>query len=94
MELANGENQIAFSVKMASYLDSLKAKKFLDRENEVETINYRGNVLDMGATRFGNKYFALDVWDVYSGNFIPEIIKDKVVIFCFLGEELGDRENF
>lgn len=94
LELDNGENQIAFAVKMASYISQEKADKFLARGNEEEVINYRGNVLDYGATKFGNKYFALDVWDVYSGNFVPEIIKDKVVIFCFLGEELGDRENF
>ncbi len=94
LELDNGENQVAFAVKMASYLSKEKADKFLARGNEEEVINYRGNVLDYGATKFGNKYFALDVWDVYSGNFVPEIIKDKVVIFCFLGEELGDRENF
>ena len=90
----DGENQIAFSVRMASFVDSVKAQKFLDRGNEEEVINYRGNVLDYGATKFGNKYFALDYYDVYDGNFIGEIIKDKVVIFCFLGEELGDRENF
>lgn len=93
-ELDNGENQIAFAVKMASFISQEKADKFLARGNEEEVINYRGNVLDYGATKFGNKYFALDVWDVYSGNFVPDIIKDKVVIFCFLGEELGDRENF
>ncbi|MFK7953904.1 MAG: CHASE2 domain-containing protein, partial [Ekhidna sp.] len=75
-------------------LDSVKAQKFVDRGHEVEVVNYRGNVLDYGATKFGNKYTALDVWDVYGGNFVPEIIKGKVVIFCFLGEELGDRENF
>lgn len=90
----DGENQIAFSVKMASFVDSAKAQKFLDRGHEEEVINYRGNVLDYGATKFGNKYFALDTYDVYNGYFTGDIIKDKVVIFCFLGEELGDRENF
>ncbi|MEM6643692.1 MAG: CHASE2 domain-containing protein [Bacteroidota bacterium] len=94
MRTEDGVNQVAFSVKMASFIDSLKAQKFLERNHEVEVINYRGNVLDYGATKFGNKYFALDYYDVYDGNFIGEIIKDKVVIFCFLGEELGDRENF
>lgn len=94
MVTADGERQVAFSVKLASYLDSAKAENFLNRGHEVEVINYRGNVPDFGATRFGGKYTALDVWDVYGGNFVPEIIKDKVVIFCFLGEELGDRENF
>ncbi len=90
----DGENQISFAVKMASFLDSAKAQQFLDRGHEEEVINYRGNVLDYGATKFGNKYFALDYYEVYDGNFVGEILRDKVVIFCFLGEELGDRENF
>ncbi|MEM9895209.1 MAG: CHASE2 domain-containing protein [Bacteroidota bacterium] len=90
----DGENHLSFAVTLASYLDSAKAQKFLNRDNEIEVINYKGNVLDYGATKFGNKYFALDVYDIYSGNFFPDIIKDKIVIFCFLGEELGDRENF
>ncbi|MEM6736519.1 MAG: CHASE2 domain-containing protein [Bacteroidota bacterium] len=94
LETVDGREQKAFGVEIASYIDSVKADKFLKRGYDKEVINYRGNVLDYGATKFGNKYFALDAWDVYSGNFIPEIIKDKVVIFCFLGEELGDRENF
>ncbi len=94
IETTDGENQVAFAVKMASFVDSLKAQKFLDRGHEEEVINYRGNVLDYGATRFGNKYFALDTYEVYNGAFVGDIIKDKVVIFCFLGEELGDRENF
>ncbi|MEO9869353.1 CHASE2 domain-containing protein [Ekhidna sp.] len=94
IETADGENQIAFGVKMSSYLDSAKAQFFLDRGNELEVINYRGNVLDYGATKFGNKYYALDVGDVFGSNYVPEIIEGKVVIFCFLGEYLGDRENF
>jgi len=94
IQTADGENQIAFGVKLASYLDSVKSQKFLDRGNELEVIKFRGNVLDYGATKFGNKYFALDVGDVFGSNYTPDIIKDKIVIFCFLGEYLGDRENF
>lgn len=94
LDLKDGSNHLSFGVTLASYLAPGNAEEFLARGNEVEVINYRGNVLDYGATKFGNKYFALDVWDVYNGNFYSDIIKDKIVIFCFLGEELGDRENF
>jgi len=94
IETADGVNQVAFGVKLASYMDSTKSQKFLDRGNEVEVINYRGNVIDYGATKFGNKYYALDVGDVFGSNYVPEIIEGKIVIFCFLGEYLGDRENF
>jgi CHASE2 domain-containing sensor protein len=94
LETIDGTIHSSFGVKLASYLAPEKAQKFLERENETETINYRGNVLDYGATKFGNKYYALDVVDVFTSNYVPEIIEGKVVIFCFLGEVLGDRENF
>ncbi|MFH6984118.1 CHASE2 domain-containing protein [Marinoscillum luteum] len=89
-----GEQQIAFAVQLASYLDSAAAADFLARNNETEVINYRGNVLDYGATKFGNKYFALDVPDVFGENFVPDMIEGKIVMFCYLGKHLGDRESF
>ena len=63
---------------MAEQYDSLAAADFLARNNLEEIINYRGNVLDYGATKFGNKYYALDVADVFEENFTPDIIEDKV----------------
>lgn len=89
----NGVEQQAFAVKLASYMDSAAVKRFLARNNEEEVINYRGNVLDYGATKFGTKFMALDVPDVFQENFTPDMIKDKIVMFCYLGEYLGDRES-
>ncbi|MBW3546310.1 MAG: CHASE2 domain-containing protein, partial [Bacteroidetes bacterium] len=66
------EEHVAFAVKLASYLDSAKAARFLERNNQEEVINYTGNVLDYGATKFGTKYYALDVPDVFQENFVPE----------------------
>ncbi|MFT7030032.1 MAG: CHASE2 domain-containing sensor protein [Marinoscillum sp.] len=88
-----GEQQVAFAVQMASFYDSAAAANFLARDNEVEVINYKGNVLDYGATKFGNKYYALDVADVFEENFTPDMITGKVVMFCYLGKYLGDRES-
>ena len=89
-----GDQRVAFAVAMAAQYDSAAAAEFLARDNEVEIINYRGNVLDYGATKFGNKYYALDVPDVFDENFTPDIIEGKVVMFCYLGRWLGDRESF
>ena len=91
---SNGKVHEAFAVKLARHMAAEKADRFVNRGNEEEVINYRGNVLDYGATKFGNKYYALDVPDIFNSNYIPEIIEGKIVIFCFLGEYLGDRENF
>ncbi len=91
---SDGKIHPSFAVQLASYFAPEKTKKFVERGNKVEVINYRGNVLDYGATKFGAKYYALDVQDVVTSNYIPKIIEGKVVIFCFLGEYLGDRKNF
>lgn len=93
VEMSDGSIQEAFAVKLASYFAPEKAKKFVERGNFVEVINYRGNVLDYGATKFGTKFAALDVPDVFYGNYVPEMIEGKVIIFCYLGNFLGDRES-
>ncbi len=87
----NGENHYAFAVEMAMEYDSVKTKKFLNRNNYDEVINYRGNVYDIfGSTGYPNVFYTLDVDDVRSGNFMPEMLRDKIVIFGFLGSYLGD----
>lgn len=93
LTLEDGTEQQAFAVKLASYFAPEKAEKFLETAKEVEVINYRGNVLDYGATKFGTKFAALDVPDIFLGNYVPEMIEGKVIIFCYLGNYLGDRES-
>lgn len=81
----------AFGVKMAMIYDSAKTKKFLARKNFTEVINYRGNVVDIfHTTKYPQMFYTLDVTDVFTENFVPEMIKDKIVIFGYLGAELGD----
>lgn len=87
-----GDNpQYAFSVRMAMAYDSGKTKKLLERGNFSEVINYRGNIVDIfHSTNYPQMFYTLDVTDVMTENFVPEMIKDKIVIFGFLGSELGD----
>ena len=81
----------AFSVELALAYDSAKANKFLKRGNYSEVINYRGNVFDVqGTTNYPQMFYTLDVDDVYNENFVSEMIKDKIVIFGYLGTYLGD----
>lgn len=89
--MVNGNRELAFSVQMAMMYDSVKTKKFLDRNNFSESINYRGNIVDFfGSTNYPQMYYTLDIEDVFNGNFLPGMIKDKIVIFGFLGSKLGD----
>ena len=86
-----GKPHYAFSVRMAMAYDSLKTKKLLDRGNFSEVINYRGNIVDIfHSTNYPQMFYTLDVSDVLTENFVPEMIKDKIVIFGFLGSEIGD----
>ncbi|HMV07317.1 MAG TPA: CHASE2 domain-containing protein [Cyclobacteriaceae bacterium] len=89
--MVNGNRELAFSVQMAMMYDSVKTKEFLERDNFSEVINYRGNIVDVfGQTNYPQMYYTLDVSDVFQGNFLPGMIKDKIVIFGFLGSKLGD----
>ncbi|MEQ9300834.1 MAG: CHASE2 domain-containing protein [Cyclobacteriaceae bacterium] len=90
-EKAAGDTYEAFGVKLVEKYAPEKAEKFIARGNDVEVINYRGNVMDFGATRYGTTFFALDFSDVFMENFDPSVIKDKIVILCFMGSQLGDR---
>jgi CHASE2 domain-containing sensor protein len=93
IQYVKGAKQYSFPVKLAMIKDPVKTQKFLDRGNEFEIINYKGNVMDFGASDFGTRYYVLDVLDVFNENFIPEIIKDKVVIICYMGSYLGDMKT-
>ncbi|MBX2967351.1 MAG: CHASE2 domain-containing protein [Cyclobacteriaceae bacterium] len=87
----NGEEHLAFSVKMAMLYDSVKTKEFLARDNFSEIINYHGNIADFfGQTNYPQVFYTLDVIDVFTENFLPTMIEGKIVIFGFLGKELGD----
>ncbi len=98
----NEEEELAFAVKMAMLYDSGKAREFLGRNREEEIINYRGNVemqdvrltnirtKDLATTKYPVMFFSLDVHQVFREEFFPEMIRDKIVIFGFLGEYFGD----
>ncbi len=90
--MVSGEPHYAFSVKTAMAFDSVKAKRFLERDNFVEVINYRGNTIDLyGASEYAGRYFALDWYQALDTNqFVPALIKDKVVLMGFLGEDFSD----
>ncbi|WP_109830214.1 CHASE2 domain-containing protein [Reichenbachiella versicolor] len=94
-EQVGDEIELAFSVKLASYFAPEKTEKFLARDNDIEFINYKGNIFDLSAdaaSRAPITYFALDWYQVLDGEFVPELIEDKIIIFCYMGSQLGDRK--
>lgn len=90
-KVINEKDELAFSVKVCELFDADKAKNFLIRDNEYEIINYRGNIMDFGQTKLGGRYTALDISDVFQKKFTPDLIKDKIVLFGFMGKDFNDR---
>ncbi|NJN28575.1 MAG: CHASE2 domain-containing protein [Cyclobacteriaceae bacterium] len=86
----NGDEALAFSVKVSELYDSEKARNFLKRDNDFEVINYRGNIADFGQTNFGGRYVALDVADVFEQKFTPELLKGKIVLMGYMGDNFDD----
>ena len=97
-----GKEEFAFSVKIAMLFDSVKTKEFLKRNKQEELVNYRGNVemqdvklasiksKDLATTKYPVMFYALDVDQVFREDFFPAIVKDRIVIFGFLGDRFGD----
>ncbi|MCI0751067.1 MAG: CHASE2 domain-containing protein, partial [Flammeovirgaceae bacterium] len=69
-----------------------KAKKFIDRDKKEEIINYRGNIVDWhGASNYPGRYMVLDADQALDTNqFVPSMIKGKIVMLGFLGADLRD----
>lgn len=98
----NGEEKIAFAVELAMLYDSVKAKKFLQRKNDEEIINFRGNaeIPDVkirthresmeSSAEFHVLCYTLDWQQLFNGEYLPEMFEDKIVILGFMGDYYGD----
>lgn len=91
-ETANGVTETAFAVEIARYVDSNMARKFLERGNDVELINFRGNY---------QMFYSLDVnsfigEDDDNGFMkdpeLPISLKDKVVIMGYMGDDFSSAD--
>ncbi len=85
-EIINGKKEVAFPVKLASYIDKFAANQFLDRQYEVERINYLGNITE----EEGVKFTVLDHDQILNHEFDSSIFKNKIVLFGFTGRYLGE----
>ncbi|MBC7389406.1 MAG: CHASE2 domain-containing protein [Opitutaceae bacterium] len=77
-----------FAVKLAEIYKPGSAKLLSDRNNEIESIRYKGNIYGIKA-----KYFTIEAQDILDGNFLPDLLKNKIIIMGFLGREIGNSEN-
>jgi CHASE2 domain-containing sensor protein len=78
-ENINGRQEVFLAVKIAEQIDAAKVRRFLDRGNEKEIVNYRRNT---------DKYITLDADDVFNYDPRLEKIRGKIVLMGFLGPDL------
>ena len=69
--------EYSFATKLVQLSYPKKAETLLARENDVETIYYRGN---------WQKFMVIDPMDVLEENFDPSFFKDKIVVMGYMGE--------
>ncbi|HNT51745.1 MAG TPA: CHASE2 domain-containing protein [Cyclobacteriaceae bacterium] len=98
----NGNEELAFSVRLAMMYDSVKTKKFLARDKYEEVINFRGNVelmdnrlssistQDISTTRYPIMFYAID-WDKFlEEQYLEDIFKGSIVMLGSMGSYFGD----
>ena len=69
----------SFPLKVLSFYDKSKVKKFMARKNENEVINYKRNI---------DKYITLDLDDVFNESEKLKSIKGKIVLIGYLGPNI------
>jgi CHASE2 domain-containing sensor protein len=98
----NNKMNLAFSVQVAMQYDSVKTKKFLDRDNKEELINFRGNMEVMtfriqteknetaNVSNYPTMFYTVDADQLLRGDVLPELFRDRIVLLGYLGDYLGD----
>lgn len=85
-ELKDSTKIDCFAAKIMSLYDSALYKQFIGRNNQTEDIYFKGNIPNADTTKSA-KYTILDVQDVLSENFTPDVLKGKIVLMGYMGGE-------
>lgn len=85
----NDSTMLSFPAKIVQLFDSTKFNVLMKRTNATEIINWHGNIFPDDLPK--SKFMALDVNDVLNENFDGSMIKDKILIFGFLGRNIRDE---
>jgi CHASE2 domain-containing sensor protein len=98
----NQTENLAFSVQTAMQYDSVKTRKFLERNNKEELINFRGNMEVMtfriqteknktaNVSNYPTMFYTVDADQLLRGEVLPELFRDRIVLLGYLGDYIGD----
>ncbi len=76
--------EYSFATKLIQLSYPKKAETLLKRNNEVETVYYRGN---------WQKFMVIDPMDVLQENFDPSFFRDKIVVMGYMGENYATEDG-
>ena len=85
----------SFPTLLAHIYDSNAVKKYLARNNDTEIINFEGNIdtrQDGVSSNSKITYYTIDAEQVLNKEFVPDMIKDKIVIMGYLGPNLSESD--
>ncbi len=89
--LVRGDSLHAFAVKISEIYNPEATNKLLERSNDWELINYRGNFLNpFDQNEFSTRFYTLDWDNVFNEDFEKEVIEGKIVLFGYLGDNILD----
>jgi CHASE2 domain-containing sensor protein len=83
-EKVRGHTELAFPVKVAQVYQPSIIKRFLQRDNAYEYINYRGNFTS-------GSFYAVDVTEVFDPEWDGSFLRDKIVLMGYMGEDFQSR---
>ncbi len=93
-EIYNNDTLLSFPSMLVRIYAPEKLERYLARNNDVETINYVGNInihTEGSTVNSKNVFTALDWYEVLEKKFTPETIKGKIVILGYMGDEIGQN---
>lgn len=76
------QQELGLGIQMALFYDSTKTKKFLERGNAYEEVNYLGNT---------EKFIYLDAEQVREGKFDPKLVAGKIVLMGYHGTDSSQK---
>ena len=95
--LKSGDTIPCFGAKIVELYDKQAYKDFMTRGNEDEDIYFRGNVLDPKQAKAA-AFAVIDHDQALTGNFAPDMVKDKIILMGYLGKEINaiswDEDKF
>lgn len=97
-KMVNDDLVHAFGLKIATLYDSIKARKVFKRDRFREIIYFKGNVMDKrGGPHVPKVFPVIDYEEVLKENFDPELVRGKILIMGYLGDDLSGyytEDNF